>query len=101
GTIATEAQIVANLVNRLRVTEWWANHPELAQERIERPIIVLGLPRTGTTLVSELLHRDPANRSLMRWEAGSSVPPPHAAEMTSDPRVEEARASAGGMDALN
>jgi hypothetical protein len=51
--------------------------------------------------VSELLHRDPANRSLMRWEAGSSVPPPRAAEMATDPRVEEARESAGTMDALN
>jgi hypothetical protein len=101
GTVATEAQIVANLTNRLRVTAWWAEHPELAAQRIERPMIVLGLPRTGTTLVSELLHRDPANRSLLRWEAGSSVPPPRAAEMATDPRVEEARANAGGMDALN
>ena len=101
GEVALEAQITANLLNRLRVTAWWTEHPELADERIERPLVVLGLPRTGTTLVSELLYRDPANRSLMRWEAGSSVPPPHAAEMATDPRVAEARASADGMDALN
>jgi hypothetical protein len=101
GEVALEAQIVANLANRLRVTDWWAGHPELAQQRIERPIVVLGLPRTGTTLLSELLHRDPANRSLMRWEAGSSVPPPRADEMETDLRIDEARASAGGMDALN
>jgi len=94
-------QIVANLSNRLRVTAWWAEHSELAAERIERPMIVLGLPRTGTTLVSELLHRDPANRSLLRREAASSVPPPRAAEMTTDARVEEARANADGMEALN
>ena len=101
GVLALEAQITANLANRLRVTAWHQEHPELAAERIERPLLVLGLPRTGTTLLSELLHRDPANRSLMRWEAASSVPPPRAEEMTSDPRIEEARASAAGMDALN
>jgi Sulfotransferase family len=101
GAMALEAQIVANLTNRLRVTAWRAEHPELAHQRIERPIVVLGLPRTGTTLVSELLHRDPANRSLLRWEAASSVPPPRAGELTTDPRIDEARAGAAAMDALN
>lgn len=101
GRLALGAQITANLANRLRVTAWHAAHPELAAERIERPLVVLGLPRTGTTLLSELLHRDPANRSLMRWEAGASVPPPEAAEMATDPRIEEARAGAAAMDALN
>jgi hypothetical protein len=101
GEVALEAQIVSNLANRLRVTAWWAAHPELADERVERPILVLGLPRTGTTLLSELLHRDPANRSLMRWEAGASVPPPRAREMATDPRIEQARVGGDAMDALN
>jgi len=101
GMVALETQITKNLVNRLQVTAWLAEHPEVGGGPIERPLVVLGLPRTGTTLLSELLHRDPANRSLMRWEAASSVPPPRAAEMATDPRVEAARADAGGMDALN
>jgi hypothetical protein len=101
GEVALGAQLTTNLVNRLRVTAWRAQHPELAAERIERPIVVLGLPRTGTTLLSELLHRDPANRSLMRWEAQSSVPPPLTDEMTTDPRIDDARASAAAMDTLN
>lgn len=101
GAAALEAQLTGNLVNRLRVTAWIADHPELLEERVERPIIVLGLPRTGTTLLSELLHRDPGNRSLMRWEAQDCVPPPDAATFTTDPRIDAARESMGMMDALN
>jgi Sulfotransferase family len=101
GEIAIGAQITTNLTNRLQVVAWLAEHPSALAEPIERPIIVLGLPRTGTTLVSELLHRDPANRSLLRWEAMSSVPPPKAAELATDPRIAEARVAMDGMDALN
>jgi hypothetical protein len=64
-------------------------------------VVVLGLPRTGTTLLSELLHRDPANRSLMRWEAADCVPPPTTSTFATDPRIEAARAAGAAMDALN
>ena len=101
GEIAIEAQILASLVNRLRVTEWLAQHPAARDAPVERPLVVLGLPRTGTTLLSELLHRDPANRSLMRWEAGDCVPPPRAATFATDPRIDAARAAGEAMDALN
>jgi hypothetical protein len=101
GEVAISAQLTTNLVNRLRVTAWLGEHPEALEAPIERPIIVLGLPRTGTTLLCELLHRDPANRSLRRWEALDSVPPPRAGDLSTDPRVEAARASNAAMDAIN
>lgn len=101
GEVALEEQILANLRNRLRVTAWIDEHPELLDEVVERPIIVLGLPRTGTTLLHELFHRDPANRSLMRWEALSSVPPPRAGHFDDDPRIDAERAAADAMDTLN
>ncbi len=101
GELAIEAQVTKCLVNRLRVTAWLTDHPGVLAEPVERPIMVLGLPRTGTTLLSELLHCDPANRSLMRWEAMDSVPPPEAGNFGSDPRVEAARVDAGMLDVLN
>lgn len=101
GGLAIEAQVTKCLTNRLRVTAWLADHPQARDAPIERPIMVLGLPRTGTTLLSELLHCDPANRSLMRWEAMDSVPPPEATNFASDPRVEAARVDAGMLEALN
>jgi sulfotransferase family protein len=99
--VALESQIVGNLVNRLQVVDWIGSHPEVVNERIERPLFVLGLPRTGTTLLSYLLDADPARRSLMRWEAMSAVPPPEAATFATDPRIDAARESQAMLDAIN
>jgi Sulfotransferase family len=79
-------QFVDALCNRLRVVDYIAQHPEVVEERIERPLVILGLPRTGTTLASYLLDQDPRRRSLLNWEAGNSVPPAPAARLRSDPR---------------
>lgn len=101
GALALENQIVTNLVNRLQVTDWITRHPEIGDERIEHPLFILGLPRTGTTLLSYLLDQDPATRSLMRWEAQSSVPPPATATFMSDPRIAATRESQMMFDMLN
>lgn len=101
GHLALDSQITANLTNRLRVTDWLSRHPEVERERIERPTFVLGMPRTGTTLLSYLLDADPEVRSLMRWEATSSIPPPERATFTTDARIDEARAGQAAMSSLN
>lgn len=101
GVAALEAQVTTNLVNRLRVTGWLAARPELRRRPVERPMFVLGMPRTGTTLLSYLLDEDPANRSLLRWEALASVPPPTSAALRTDPRVDAAREGQAMLDALN
>jgi hypothetical protein len=68
-------QFVDALWNRLRVVDYVKRHPEVSDQRIERPLVVLGLPRTGTSLASYLLDQDPLRRSLLTWEAQDSVPP--------------------------
>jgi hypothetical protein len=50
--------------------------------------------RTGTTFVSALLHCDPRNRSLMKWEAHDPIPPPTTAHFHDDPRIARAVAQA-------
>jgi hypothetical protein len=80
-----EMAVVA-LVNRLRVTRYEEEHPEVLDERIERPLMVMGMPRSGTTLVSYLLDQDPHRRSLLVWEAWESVPPPTSGTLRTDPR---------------
>ena len=77
------------LVNRLRVVDWVKRHSELRSERIERPLFVVGMLRTGTTILCELLAADPANRPLMKWEGLACVPPPRAETFTTDPRIAE------------
>ena len=44
--------------NRLRVMDYLKKHPEVACERIQKPIVVTGFPRTGTTLLHNLLSAD-------------------------------------------
>ena len=53
----------------------------------ERPWVVVGMPRTGTTLLSLLLGLDPTVRPLQQWEATSPVPPPDLATHAEDPRI--------------
>jgi sulfotransferase family protein len=79
-------QFVDALWNRLRVIDYVKRHPEVSHERIERPLVVLGLPRTGTSLASYLLDQDPLRRSLLTWEAEDSVPPSTPDTLRTDPR---------------
>jgi hypothetical protein len=85
--MAMEA-LVAALANRLRIEDWIAQHPEILDAPIEKPMFVFGLPRTGTTLVINLLAADPARRAFLRWEAFDSVPPPTSAELHAGPRYQ-------------
>lgn len=101
GVMAVRGNIVANLANRLRIVDWTQRHADVADERITAPLIVIGMFRAGTTLLSHLLDRDPRNRALLRWEAADSVPPPTAADFRVGPRVEAARASGAMLEQLN
>lgn len=90
------AAIVHALATRLKVTAYLESRPELRERPIERPVFVFGIPRTGTTLLSNLLAADPARRSPLTWEIDDPVPPPTAETLHNDPRalkrLEEERA---------
>jgi Sulfotransferase family len=79
--------IVGALSNRLKANAYLEQRPQLLQRPIERPIFVFGIPRTGTTLLSNLLAADPARRSPLTWEIDDPVPPPTTQTLTSDPRA--------------
>ena len=67
GVTSAWTQIVMLLKNRLLVEDVLTRHPEIHELRIERPIIIAGLPRTGTTHLHNLMSADPALRSLPYW----------------------------------
>jgi hypothetical protein len=76
------------LTTRLKITDYLRQHPELLERKIERPVFVMGVPRTGTTLMSNLLAADPARRSPLTWEIDDPVPPAAStALLTTDPRA--------------
>ncbi len=69
---------------RLRIEDIVARHPEILDIRIDRPIIVAGLPRSGTTHLLGLLSADSRFRSLPWWEAIAPVPAPDEAPTAQD-----------------
>jgi hypothetical protein len=77
---------ISALANRLRIDDYHRRHPDLASTPVERPLFVLGMPRTGTTMASALLGADPARRSLLKWEIADSVPPADRDSLRTDPR---------------
>jgi len=79
-------QFIDALWNRLRIVDYLRQHPEVSAERVKRPLVILGLPRTGTSLASYLLDQDPQRRSLLTWEAEDSVPPSTPETLRTDPR---------------
>lgn len=74
------------LASRLEVHDYATRHPEVREQEIKRPLVTLGMPRTGTTVISYLLGEDPARRSLLHWECIHPVPPATTATLKSDPR---------------
>jgi hypothetical protein len=91
GTAAFDAQLVNFLSQRLQVEDWYRRHPEIDQQQIIAPLVGLGLPRTGSTVLACMLGEDPAIRTLRMWEATAPCPPPETATQWTDPRVEIAR----------
>jgi Sulfotransferase family len=89
GRVTAGMSLVSNLVNRLRLEELLKRHPEIERLPVARPIVIAGLPRTGTTHLHNLLSSDPALRSLPYWESlepvPAQIPPPDP-----DPRIERA-----------
>jgi hypothetical protein len=87
GRLAARTRIVNLLETRLRLIEHRRRHPEVAEEAITRPIFVLGLPRTGTTVLYGMLAANPALRSPSSWEVARPFPPPSLAQRDDDPRI--------------
>ena len=87
GRIAARHDLSGMLVNRLRIEHDRRQHPEIGDEEIRRPLVITGLPRTGSTFLHGLLAQDPANRTPRHWELRSPSPPPERATYDTDRRI--------------
>lgn len=90
GRLLVHSEITRCLENRLRIEQTYRQRPEIAAERIERPILVTGTGRSGTSILHELLAEDPSNRVPRTWEVLYPCPPPEAATAKNDPRIARA-----------
>lgn len=68
GMAAQHQRLLGLLANRLRLQRALAEHPEILNERIAAPIVIVGLPRTGSTMTHRLLASDPAHTAMLWWE---------------------------------
>jgi hypothetical protein len=91
GRLMMRRRLIELVSNRLRIDEDLRRHPEILHEPIRRTLFVTGLPRTGTSLLHNLLSLDPASRPLLTWEAFWPSPPPGAGAKRVDPRIRHAR----------
>jgi hypothetical protein len=86
-------QLVHFLNQRLRLRDDELRHPEIVDAPIERPLVIVGFPRTGTTVTHELLALDPAARAPLNWEYAAPWPAPELATFDTDPRIAKVDAS--------
>jgi Sulfotransferase family len=93
GRVIQHATISNALIQRLKIENTYAQHPEIEDEVVGGPIFIIGLPRTGTTALSQLVAADPQFRSLRMWESQAPTPPPEAATQHTDPRIAQAEES--------
>lgn len=90
GRLMARNDVILWLSTRLRVTETLKQHPEILDEEIVAPMVIVGLPRSGTSILFELLSQDPEVGVPLMWEALQPCPPPEASTYQSDPRIEQA-----------
>lgn len=90
GRLVTRNELILWLSNRLQIEALCKAHPEIEQTPVEAPLFIAGLPRSGTTILYELLAQDERFRVPASWEAFFPCPLPNVAPSAPDPRHDQA-----------
>ncbi|MBV9511389.1 MAG: sulfotransferase [Caulobacteraceae bacterium] len=93
GRWRTRERLLNILRGRLRFIDDRKRWPKIAEERIVRPVVVLGMARAGSTFLHTLLSQDPANRAPMSWEITFPSPPPEKDTYLVDSRIDISHAT--------
>jgi len=105
GRAGQRTRIVGLLSARLQRQAWFTRHPEIEAERVDVRIVVVGFPRTGTTLLHRILAQDPRSSWIAWWECRHPAPLPgwqlEQARREPDPRIVRAEAEVAAMIAGN
>ncbi|MGE8318152.1 MAG: sulfotransferase family protein [Comamonas sp.] len=102
GRASLFADTVRHASARLRLEDLLQRHPEIREQRIDRPLIIAGLPRSGTTNLVNMLAADPRLRSMPLWETMEPIPAAldTPAPGAPDPRVVRTSQMWGAFEAL-
>ncbi|HEX2214247.1 MAG TPA: sulfotransferase [Mycobacterium sp.] len=100
GVVNFHAQLLQWLKNRLLLTDLLARHPEIHDIELAPPVVIAGLPRTGTTHLHNLLAAAPTFRTIPYWESNEPFPLPSEAGIEPDPRRTRMDAAVEFMNAV-
>lgn len=92
GEVMAPMAVLGHLTNRLHVTDWHRRFAEIGTADVTPPIVMIGMGRTGSTILHDLFGQDPANRVPRTWEVDHPSPPPESATYETDPRIDESQA---------
>lgn len=101
GLAMWHTRIVTILSNRLRLWEWLRKHPEIHNEKIERPVVIVGLPRTGTTMLHRILASDSRFHAPLWYEVRNPAPYLDWQPNGTDQRIVESTAEVDAMLTAN
>lgn len=87
GSLAVKSLLERTLYGRYKVEQVLAQHPEIEKTPIREPVFIIGMPRTGTTILHALMHEDPAHRSPLAWECLLPYPVPTPENFTDNPQL--------------
>jgi len=77
--------VLSTLVARLHTEQGWRERPDCLQHAIVRPLVIIGIPRTGTTALHKLLSLDPQFQGLEHWLTEAPMPRPPRAQWAGHP----------------
>lgn len=100
GVVNFHAQLLQWLKNRLLLTDLLHRHPEIRDIELVAPIVIAGLPRTGTTHLHNLLAAGPTFRTIPYWESNEPFPLPSEIGVEPDPRRTRMDAAVEFMNAV-
>jgi len=87
GRLIASERALMHTVNRLGYVEDRTRFPAIADEKIVAPVFIIGFPRTGSTILHDILSQDPDTRSPLTWETMFPSPPPQRDTFGTDPRI--------------
>ncbi len=87
GRLAVKNLMERTLYGRFKVEQVLAQNPEIEQAEIKQPVFIIGMPRTGTSILHAMMHQDPAHRSPLAWECLLPYPVPKPETFTNNDQL--------------
>ena len=95
--LALKGLLERTLYGRLRIEQSIQQQPEILQKTIKQPIFIIGMPRTGTTILHALMHQDPQHRSPLAWECLLPHPVPTDKNYQDNPQLQQVQKEFGQL----